>query len=69
MKNKYNKQSKYDDKVIDGYLCTFNSNNHRCVAVLLATGMNIEKWIKFSDKIIGTKDSDNKKTEKILFCC
>ena len=36
-------QRKYYDKIIDGYLCTFNSDNHLCVSVLLATGMDIEK--------------------------
>lgn len=51
-------QRKYYDKIIDGYLCTFNSDNHLCVSVLLATGMDIENWKKFNKKMIGTIDPD-----------
>ena len=51
-------QRKYYDKIIDGYLCTFNSDNHLCVSILLATGMDIENWKKFNKKMIGTIDPD-----------
>lgn len=54
----FTNQRKYYDKIIDGYLCTFNSDTHQCVSVLLSTGMNIENWEKFNKEIVGTIDPD-----------
>ncbi len=58
------KQHKSYDKIIDGYLCTFDPASHLCTSVMLATGMDIENWKKFSKKIVGTIDPKfNKKVK------
>ena len=48
----FTNQRKYYDKNIEGYLCTFNSDTHLCVSVLLSTGMNIENWEKFNKEML-----------------
>ena len=48
--------SKYYDKLIEGYLCTFSSDKHICVSVLFATGMDKNEWIKFKERMLGSVD-------------
>ena len=52
------KQSKYYNKVIDGYLCTFDSETHQCAGVMLCTGMDIQAWEDFNSKMLGSIDPD-----------
>lgn len=56
----YIKKQKYYDKLIEGYLCTFTSDDHVCVSVMFATGMNKEKWEEFKNKMVGSVDPNYK---------
>ena len=59
-------QSKYYDKVIDGYLCTFLTDTHKCVSVMLATGMDTKAWKEFDSKTLGTIDPDYMQNSELL---
>lgn len=56
VRNMYTNKPKYYDRIINGYMCTFDSVDHICVSVLFATGMDKAEWEKFKTKMIGSVD-------------
>lgn len=40
----------------NGYLCAYDSATHKCISIMLATGMNIERYNQECKRFIGKID-------------
>lgn len=56
MKKAQKSQQIYLSRNSDGFVCSYNSNTHRCVGVILAMGDNVELYEKNHEKYIGELD-------------
>lgn len=45
----------------NGYLCAYDSATHKCISIMLASGMNIERYNQECKRFIGKIDPQYKK--------
>ncbi|MGN0454609.1 MAG: hypothetical protein ACI4G1_05485 [Ruminococcus sp.] len=45
----------------NGYLCAYDCATHKCISIMLATGMDIERYNQECKRCIGKIDPKHKK--------